>query len=307
MTPKTLARIAGWAISLACLAFFVRHVQKVGISTPGHAVIENIGFVLAGSILYAAAVLILALTWAMMLRRALPPGTGPRPLVESYLLGQFAKYLPGNVLQYAARHGLGVKAGISHSQLIGAAFSEIYLLICSGAAIAVAAGLPELTGVLDDWPALPNWLCILPLAAAFAVSAPAKFLPATRWLPNLPVGQVATATCGYLAFFAAFGGLYWLCLAWSIHVGVDPAPALSTASFAWLAGFVIPGAPAGAGLREAVLSVGMAPLPTAEVAASIVLFRLITLGGDFVAFIGGWLLSRGKAPNKNIEARKPYT
>ncbi|MGY1425763.1 hypothetical protein [Lysobacter sp. A289] len=288
-----IARLAGWVISIACLVFFVRHVQQVGLSTPGRSVGENAAFVLVCSVAYAAAVGILALAWARMLRSAIPAGRSIRPLVTSYLIGQFAKYLPGNVLQYAARHGLGITAGASHPRLVAAAFAEIYLLVCCGAAVAMGAGMPAISSMAPEWPVLPMWLGLLPLVAGFSVSVPAKLLPSQRWLPELPTSTVAIAMGGYLGFFVIFGGLYWLCLAWSTQVAIMAGPAIGTAAVAWLAGFVIPGAPAGAGLREAALSLGMGPsLPAAGVSAAIVLFRLISLSGDFVAFITGWLLTR---------------
>jgi uncharacterized membrane protein YbhN (UPF0104 family) len=289
---KSLIRIAGWIVSIACLALFLRHVTRVGLDIPNRALFTSALFLFGGATVYGLGVGGLALAWGGMLRAGLDK---PKmvPLLSSYLVAQFAKYLPGNVFQYAARHGLGIAAGASHTALVGTAFAEVYLLLCCGAAIAIVAGAPVLEILAPGWPPLSGWLSLVPLGAAFAVSLPARMFPKLSWLPHLSLSVVATVSCSYLVFFTLFGSLYLLCLTWTTATWPSFVYVNGAAAAAWVAGFVIPGPPAGAGVREAALTFGAGHnLPAAEVAAAIVLFRLITLGGDFLAFATGLFLSR---------------
>ncbi|MDH5822983.1 hypothetical protein QFW77_08270 [Luteimonas sp. RD2P54] len=241
-------------------------------------------------ITYALAVFVLALAWLRMLR--VDAGRAePLALMASYLVGQFAKYLPGNIFQYAARHGMGAAAGASHQGLVGAAFAEIYLLLCCGGALAIATGTVALADAVPAWPSLPKWLGAFPLIAAFAVSLPGRLAPRLRWLPRMPTATVAAVCACYLTFFLMFGVLYVFSLTWVTGSPPDLVAVVGSAAAAWVVGFIIPGPPAGAGVREAALTIGAGHSPQeAAVAASIVLFRLITLGGDFVAFIAGSLI-----------------
>lgn len=293
---KKPAKIVGWVISALCLFFFVRHIADVGLSVPGRTAVEIIAFVAAGAFVYALGVLSLSLAWWLMLRSE---GAQPSPLnlIRSYLIGQFAKYLPGNVFQYAARHNMGVAAGASHSALVGAALAEIYLLLCCGSAIAVAAASPVLANVAPSLPTFPAWLGLLPLGAMFAVSSPRQVAPGLRWLPQLPMRTVIAASLGYTAFFMVFGALYLACLIWTARAVPDPVAAMGAAAVAWISGFVIPGPPAGAGVREAALTLGAGhELSPPTVAASIILFRMLTLGGDFIAFVTGMAIGTRHKP-----------
>lgn len=281
------AKILGWLISALCLFFFIRHVANVGLSVPDRTAFEIIIFVAAGAFVYALAVLALSLAWWLMLRSEVATSNDWK-LIRSYLIGQFAKYLPGNVFQYAARHSIGVAAGASHSRLIGAAFAEIYLLLCCGSAIAIAAASPVLANVASSLPTFPAWLGLLPLAAIFAVSSPRQAAPGLKWLPQLPIRTVIAASFSYMSFFLIFGALYLACLLWTAGAIPDAVAAMGSAAVAWIAGFVIPGPPAGAGVREAALTLGAGEqLSPSTVAASIILFRTLTLSGDFIAFLGG--------------------
>jgi len=59
-------------------------------------------------------------------------------------------------------------------------------------------------------------------------------------------------------------------------------------ALAWVAGFVTPGAPAGLGVRDAILMTGLTPVYGAGTALGLtVILRLVTSAGDGVAFLIG--------------------
>jgi glycosyltransferase 2 family protein len=68
-------------------------------------------------------------------------------------------------------------------------------------------------------------------------------------------------------------------------------------AFAWGIGFVIPGAPAGLGVREAVLTgILSGVLPENSILVSAVLFRLVSTLGDILFFLQTILFSRCPIP-----------
>ena len=64
-------------------------------------------------------------------------------------------------------------------------------------------------------------------------------------------------------------------------------------SLAWIAGFLTPGAPAGLGIREAILVAALGATYGAGIAVGLtLLLRMVTLRGDGLAFAGGALERR---------------
>lgn len=290
---RLLARLAGWALSLAAVAFFIRLVMRNGLSVPLHNGWDIAGVTLASAVLYGCAVAFMGLLWSLLLR---PPhqaldATRTRLVVAGYMKGMFAKYLPGNVFHYAARHALGRQLGISHAHLTTAAAVEIMMQLGASSFIIVLMGQPVLEQLLPGLPRVPPWLALLIPTVAVAIASlprPSKL----RWFPRLPVLRMAAAFCGYVGFYVMFGGLFTGLLTWASGTPADPTRVIPTASLAWLVGFVVPGAPAGAGLREAALALANGERHASQATlAAIMLFRLATMGGDFLAFAASWLLS----------------
>ena len=64
-------------------------------------------------------------------------------------------------------------------------------------------------------------------------------------------------------------------------------------SLAWVVGFVTPGAPAGLGVRDAIIVTGLTAVYGAGIAVGLtVLLRFVTISGDGLAFASGVLARR---------------
>ncbi len=296
-TIRTALRIAGWLLSAAALVFFCKLVAQNGLALRNRDASETIGLVGAGALLYGAAVGLLALIWSVLAAPRAEDKSKRKALAISYLKSQFAKYLPGNIFQYAARHALGRRLDIGHASLASAAILEAVLLIGAASFIVVLFGATLVQSLFADAPSIPAISALLVLMIVPAIA----YLPRIakwQWLPRHGIGQVAMFLIGYLAFFCIFGCLFLAILAWSTGSLPPIQRVLSSASLAWLVGFLVPGAPAGAGLREAALTLAaVAEKDNSEVLSAIVLFRLVTLLGDLLAFLAGcWMSKRMNGP-----------
>lgn len=261
-----------------------------GISIPGRSPVQVLSVVSLGATVYGAAVFLLAVLWAGLAAPENAGRTARSQLIASYLKSQFAKYLPGNVFQYATRHLLGRQLGISHGALASAALLEVLLLVCAALLITILLGMPVVRGLMPWLPDFPRAAGLIILAVIPALA----WIPrptSLRWIPHYSLVRSAASLAGYFAFFVIFGSLFAAALAWSTGTMHDAGQVLSSSSLAWLLGFLVPGAPAGAGLREAALALAAgSDQATAEVLAAILLFRLATLGGDLLAFLVGWAI-----------------
>jgi hypothetical protein len=210
------------------------------------------------------------------------------------LRAQVAKYLPGNVFHFAYRHIAARREGVAHASLGAALGLEAALLLA-------AAGIVAL-GVVSD----PRIESVVPWARQFVWLAPSLTLLA--WLalsfvaprfgvPDAPMMQRAPRLALVLAINLVFFALAGAALR-ELHPqgGAMPFSAwCGWLSLAWLLGYVTPGAPAGLGLREGVLALGLTPvLGESEALALALVYRLVTVVADGVLAAVGFFVLRDK-------------
>lgn len=255
---------------------------------------------LAGAVaIYVAVILIGAFGWKLLLTAF---GAAPLPWAaeRQLLISQIGKYVPGNVAQYLGRAAMAVKSGVP-AKTVGIALVTETAAILLGGFLAVATAVafaPDLAaGLLRLLPDTSRaiWLgfvavifLILLCGLAWAFSTRLKFLPKV---------QAGTLLIVILLYTIAL-----LLLGLSLHLVIGalstmPVPlSLSIAVFAaaWIAGLATPGAPGGLGVRETVITLGLAPLLGGAVALSVALLhRGASVLGDVISFGLGLLL-----PNK---------
>lgn len=256
---------------------------------------------LAGALIYSGAVALLAWTWLCVQRAAAGAGMPAAPMVRIYCISQFAKYLPGNVGHYVGRHVWARQHGISHLALVAAALAEAAMLVFAAIAWAaplLGAVLPE-HGLSHQWGA--PWIWGIQLAA-LVVSWPlvrclrrsADWAVMLRRVWGATVGRMLPM---HLLFFAMLGAsLYAPAMVLGAPAGmVMVLPA--AAAISWLAGFLVVGAPAGIGVREVVF-VGVLSgwMPEADLLALAAVMRVVTFGGDLIAFSVAAVLQSREEP-----------
>ncbi|MCP4662858.1 MAG: hypothetical protein GY856_46290, partial [bacterium] len=214
---------------------------------------------------------------------------------------QLAKYLPGNAFHFVSRQILGREVGLSHPALVASGLLEIGSQLVAAVLIAVAGA------VLTHWsaPSGVSLLGVVLLGAGSLLAWPAidallrRFPRTAAWmadLPRLTVGQalrlLGPAITLYALFFLSTGGLLFGLLegGWG-EAAVEIWHVIWLYAVAWAAGTVTVGAPAGVGVREAILTLQLEPLiGAANAAALAVALRLVTTAGDLVTALVGWSL-----------------
>ncbi|MEM7480138.1 MAG: lysylphosphatidylglycerol synthase domain-containing protein [Acidobacteriota bacterium] len=265
------------------------------------------------AVFYAVATLLAASAWWWLLAIY-----GERPAwrvgYSLWARTQIAKYLPGNVFHYVGRQALGRRLGLRHATLAAAAFLELMTMLVA-AALLGAAALASSSTAQGTWGAL---LLAAGLGAfglvAFRVgdsvvqklSGPKngtqdvaeqgelREISRRHWVTLLvpPMGLHAV-------FLAATSGLVWL-LSWALRpeavASFSVWQVMGLYALAWAAGTVSLGAPAGLGVREAVLTLQLSPLLGPGPAAAVALaLRFVTLLGDLFTALAGHLFSPRRA------------
>lgn len=290
-TERWLRR-AGGLLSLAALAYIGgRFLHSDALGAVHRAALTQAWPLHAAAALglYLCAVAVLATGWWCLLRAL----TGRRPpfrvVAATYAISQFGKYLPGNVGHYLLRHAMLRRLQVPAGALLAAAGLEAAGLVSVAAALSLfvlgslVRGLPHAVG----WTlALATGAVVLAALALWRWRAAAFRL--LRTLSGHPQWVLA-ALAAHAAFFIALAACVAMlarampgAAAWSVRNWTSPVAA------SWLAGFLVPGSPAGLGVREAALTRLLAgAAPESGILLLAAAFRVVTFGGDLLAFACG--------------------
>lgn len=250
----------GGGIALAgSLVFIGDRLWRLDWSTlQPHMSAGLVGGIAAGTVLFAAADRALAHAWAAL---ADPERAVPHPeLRRIYARGVLLKYLPGSIFQYVSRQAEGARKGLAHKRLAHSALVEIGLHLVSSMTAAAAF-------LVGAWS---------PPAAILGLGAVAGAALVAR-------RPLMTALAFQILAFALFGLAAMLIGAAVLPAGSDLAHFAALFLLAWLAGFVVPVAPGGIGVREAaLLALGGSVMPPAALMAATLALRGSSIGGDLI-------------------------
>ena len=292
-----------WLVLIAALV-----LAAVTVSERWDGVRESLGRIGPGAVLVSVLAAATAVTVSAEQQRALLGAFGHRLPLATWLrvfwVAQLGKYVPGTAWAYVAQMELSRRSGVRRTTSV--------------AVIALGAGLTVLTATVVAVPAVaagrfhevPGWL-------QWALScAGAAGLAVLVWRPDLVqravslvVAKVRRLDLSHLAF--ASGGVRravgWSVLAWlayGLHLWAVVRPlgmsgpgaaalALGTFALAWVCGFLFVIAPAGAGVREAVMVALLSPeLGPASALAVALASRFLIMVAELLLTLAGLALRR---------------
>lgn len=277
MSRAWVKRLLHWLGSLFALLGLGFVVSQLNVYAPQLAQVDISAQKMSLIVLlvptYAAAALLLARAWWHLLT-VCGAQSSWRWAVKVYGISQLAKYLPGNIFHLAGRQALGMSDGVSASSLAKSSLWEL--------------GLIAVVGSLFVFLALPLQLPDVPLAFAVVF-----FLAAGSVLGCLLRRRcshfVVAAFFLQMAFLAVTGVLFLVVLLGVQETDVSPSLWVQIGAayvVAWWLGLLVPGAPAGVGVREAalmwLLSHVAAPVPLLW---AVMLSRVMTVLGDALLFL----------------------
>jgi hypothetical protein len=295
-----MIRIIGTILALTCIGYLV--VKQAPNLPPLEVSSPTLWAALAASLLcyvlsqFAAAEAwrsILTL-WGVMIAPRLAWG---QPMVS-----QIGKYIPGNVAHLFGRVVIGRRDGVAGSILAASMVLEVAITLGVGLAVAgllliiqpeaipnLATNYPDLTTQL-----LPVLFVVL---LAIGVGGGAIILNSRMQALGLQgpsMSELVRPLALHLASFCILGVSLW---AAALAIAPDLAPHLVTCTLifaiAWAAGFVVPGAPGGIGVRDSIIVLGLAAtMGEGSGLAVALLHRAISVLGDLSTFAIGWNMRR---------------
>jgi len=271
-----LVVVAGFAVRFAW-----RHADElaaVDLASGGSAWVVALLYVLGAKVMIS---LMVHASW-----RAAGADLGLAQAVYTYNMSQLPKYVPGGIWPYVNRVRLARARSLDFPRIWSGLAMETAMLLGGAVVLAALAYdrdtlLPAVgVAVPDDWiaPARAGALVLVGVVVVAAAArvphrgalARAVVLTLTAWaLLGLSFHAMVVGMAGSGALTGAAAGA----------VGLVPTAGLF--AFAWTLGFVAFFSPAGIGVREVLLGLGLAGVgPPAVVAAIVVGHRLVYLAAD---------------------------
>lgn len=252
----------------------------------------NIGtlfFLIGLALVYGISGLILALAWRDILKH-LKINVNIHWAIQTYGLSQLAKYVPGNIFHLAGRQAIGLGDGLPALPLAKSIFWEFPLISVAGIFFTPLA-LPFFTEKITESSAIIIFF-ILILACTYV---------AYKWF-SFWVGRAINM----YTVFLSLSGIIFVAIVYL----VVPSGSVNTSTVAgicgayvvaWLAGLLIPGAPAGAGVRELVLfGILQSVVSKTDLLSAIIFGRIVTVIGDVVFYLLAVFLRGKTVSNKEI-------
>lgn len=274
----------GGSLGLAGAVFVVirlrEHAGQFDLASLGVGAWAGLGGLV---VLHGLANILLALAWWHILRSTGASAT-PRWALRTYGVSQLAKYVPGNVLHLAARQGLGLAVGLPGRMLAKSLLWEIILLSIT----AVTFGILTLPLLWREGPILISVLIFISVMLFATISI-------RCWL-GAELAKALVCHAGFLLMFG-FGFVGTLGIIAGQEVVEFDLLLMYAGAYlvAWLAGFLTPGAPAGAGVREVVLVYVLGGIVVeADLLLAVAISRTITIAGDLGFFAWAMLARRGR-------------
>lgn len=306
---KRAARILGLLVAIGAGYYFIRQAASAwgGVDLSTLLSLRSAALFCAALLIYLLQIPLATVIWRWILGDldVRLSATSAYAVIAST---QFAKYLPGNVAQHIGR--------VAVARGYGGDLPRLALSLVYENAIALLAGIHVTVAFLSlrPTPALERWLpmeskSLLLVIATVGAGMLFLLLPRLIACAQHKRGLVAGTGKGlgvsairlslaYGAFLVAFLllGLSFTLLMRAVapESGFPFLQLCGAFAAAWIIGLLVPGAPAGLGVREGVLIALLAGVAgSAAGIAAISLLRVVTTLGDFLHFLAGvWLLRK---------------
>lgn len=226
-------------------------------------------------------------------------------------LSQIAKYIPSNLLHYVGKMALSIKEGLNVSVVATSMTLEVLISIASVAIVIITGLFFDLAfrKIFIDIASVLNaqLYFIIPIIVLIVFTVVLVWDKIRNCInitcTNLDVSVVIQLLIMYAAVLVLNGVMVKI-IPWALwnDSSMQLSHAVWRISLCWIAGFMVPGAPAGLGVREALFIKLFSPEMGEGAAACVALvYRVATTLGDLLIFAAAWWLNK-KALDEPIQS-----
>lgn len=294
---KKALKIAGNILMLAAIAFLVKKFIDMDISIEQMSSPNVITAIAIGFAVQTGIVIVNTFPW-LMFTQALSGTKIPfRQAVPIFTRSNLYKYVPGNVFQYIGRNQLATERHISHVDVACATILDIFFCVFATGIVSVlllGSAIIDLLAKYGQRFLLIGGL-VLVIISVMAIIISIKFRKQfreylTRYSKAFDKQNFPKLLSGALYYFlqnAVSAAMYFSVLNLVFDRTVESGELLTLTGafmFAWIIGFITPGAPGGIGIRESVMMFICGSKFEDQILLFVLIMRISSIIADILSF-----------------------
>jgi len=295
MTKKKILSWLGKLLMIAALIFIAVRLMRYNVDFSILTSPLTIAGLLINTIVLGLGVFLFAFNFVWLIRVLSGVAVERNPIVVVYCATNLYKYLPGNVLQFIGRNRIAFDTkGVNHSHVAFATVLEIVFFCLAAVLLASIFAFEYFISAIRMMHAPPLVFALIFLLALVSVAVLFAFrermiaLLKKHMKPNFHLKEMAILLGNCSLRLVIMAGAYLLTL---VLFGQPLAAYLAFRIIglfvlSWVIGFVVPGAPGGLGIREAIMLMFMSDMIDEGIlVSSAVVYRVICIAGDVFAYL----------------------
>ncbi len=297
---KRYIRFLGILFTLASIYYIIHTIIKINFDYSLLTFDRIEIFLLVSSIICCTIIIYLfAFAWIIILKHITYQEISWKRFIQVYIKTNIGKYLPGNVMHFAARNVIGKKHGITHVKLGFSSALEILFILGTLFIFLITFKSEELFKTVNTIQ-IPRTIGIIIITVILLFGIILFYYKKQffyHFLKNISVFKIILAffkaSVIYILIFIILGIILSLFIH---HFGAiqltlnDYLQIILYYAIAWITGLVVIGAPGGIGIRESILVLLLSPFyGKSIILLAALLHRIIFLLGEFLAFGLGFI------------------
>lgn len=277
-------RVVGGLLAVATATFVVLEIARRWDDLTAVVRQADPWWMVAAASVFIVAEVAYALAWPATLHRMGHP-VHTRLAGSTFLVTQTAKFVPGSIWHAVGRIGTADRLGVPKREVTAGMAVEASASVAAAVLIGGVGGAAAPLVFDDVGPGLRALEVGLAVAGSVGVALAGRHAAERiAHRPMLRGRPFAEVLAWHLAVWTAYGVATGML---SVGLGGPFGSAVAAFSLAWVAGFVVVGAPAGLGVREAVMTAALTPSAGAATALAVAvgsraLWTLVQLAGAAV-------------------------
>lgn len=274
--------------SLMTMNFDIRYIDNYT-----YAVLFGVVF----SVGYAIVVYISSYAWKTTLEFIHKEKIPLMEIINVYVKSNVGKYLPGNVMHFAGRNILAGKLGFKQLDITFCSVIEVLMLIVTDCILSFIFGFNSFKSLLMTIYSKANAEIIYSIGIFLVlIAAVCILVKKSNFINNykhfftqaffILLCKLFCIYCVTLIIPGVFLVIIFnMVLGCNISLQISMI-IISAYTISWVAGYIVPGAPGGIGVRESVFLLILNPIYKKEIVLLAVVFlRITSILGDIAAFL----------------------
>lgn len=291
---------------MICFGFIIKLLISLDIDYNFLANPKVILSIICLGAVYGIIIYLLGYTWKLNLDYYSEKRSSFLLAVVIYSKSNIAKYIPGNIFQYAGRNAYSRRLGLDHIRIVASTVTEIIMLCFTCLLWCLILARENLFSIICYYSVFINLRIIIVFLIILVIMAVIIYLYYCRnrtlfnaFKPNKCKGLVRLLLIDFVFYsvvLLSFTFIFIIIVSWSALVTKQTIGIIMSAYLiSWICGFLIPGAPGGLGVREIILSLLLKDFYVVEVIMmAVVIQRVISILGDVFAWIAATLIEQWK-------------